>query len=121
MENYLKYKGYIGTIDYSSEDEVFYGKIHGINDLVTFEGESVKELKTAFNDAVEDYLETCNELGKEPDKTFKGSFNIRITEELHRQAALLAARKRMTLNELVKKAISFAISRENDFDNLQKD
>ncbi|MCW5907813.1 MAG: type II toxin-antitoxin system HicB family antitoxin [Chitinophagales bacterium] len=113
MENYMEYKGYIGTVSFNANDEVFYGKIHGITDLVTFEGQSVKELKKAFKDAVDDYLETCSALGKEPNKTFKGTFNVRLTAELHQKAAIAALRKSLSLNDFVKKAISFAVDHQN--------
>lgn len=117
MSDYLTYKGYLGTVEYNGEDEVFHGKVHGINDLITFEGESVKELKTAFKEAVDDYLETCKELGKQPDKTFKGSFNVRLSTELHKKAAMIASQKSISLNDFVKRAISYAISHENDIDD----
>lgn len=105
MNDHLQYKDYIGAIHFSTNDEVFYGKILGINDLVSFEGQSVKELKKAFKEAVDDYLETCKQLKKEPQKTYKGSFNVRIPTELHRQAALAAHQKGVSLNEFVKAAI----------------
>lgn len=76
MKNYLEFKGYIGTVDFSAEDKIFYGKIQGIKDLVTFEGTSVDELSTVFEDSVNDYLETCKVLNKSPDKVFKGSFTL---------------------------------------------
>ena len=76
-----------------------------------------EELKTAFAESVDDYMETCRELGKEPDKSYKGSFNVCLNNELHRQAALLASGKQLTLNELVKKSISYIISHEEDLDN----
>ena len=105
----MRYKDYIGTVSYSAEDEVFYGKVHGINDLVTFEGNSVRQLKSAFKSSIEDYLDTCVQLNKTPDKTFKGSFNIRISPELHKQASEKAFKKQMTLNEFVKEAIKRAV------------
>lgn len=117
MDNNLTYKGYLGTVSFNSDDEVFYGKIHGINDLVTFEGESVDELKSSFKEAVDDYLDTCAASNKEPNKTFKGSFNVRISTKLHRRAALIASEKSISLNDFVKKAISYAISHENDIDD----
>ena len=116
MVNSVKYKGYIGTVNFIAEDEVFYGKVHGINDLITFEGKSVKELKNAFSEAVDDYLETCKELGKQPDKTFKGSFNVRINTELHKKAASVASKKSISLNDFVKRAISYAVSHEKEID-----
>jgi predicted HicB family RNase H-like nuclease len=113
MKNYLEYKGYIGTIAFSAEDRVFYGKLQGINDLVTFEGSSVKELEAAFKEAVTDYLETCKTLGKSPDKIYKGTFNVRVPQELHQQTALLASKAGINLNEAVKKALSYMVKHEN--------
>jgi predicted HicB family RNase H-like nuclease len=110
MKDILKYKDYFAEVHFSGEDEVFYGKIIGINDLVSFEATTVKELKKAFQDAVNDYLSTCADLGKDPEKTYKGSFNIRIPSELHRRAAMHAALKNMTLNDFVRHAIDNLIS-----------
>lgn len=112
MNDILQYKGYYADVQFSADDEVFHGKLIGINDLVSFEGNSVEELKNAFHEAVEDYIETCQEVGKEPDKTYKGSFNVRIPSELHRKAALMAAIKKVTLNEFVKYAIDSMITKE---------
>jgi predicted HicB family RNase H-like nuclease len=117
MTDILKYKDYYATINFSAEDDVFFGKIIGINDLVTFEGTSVKELKEAFKEAVEDYLETCKVLKKSPNKTYKGSFNVRISSSLHRQAAIYAALKNMTLNDFVRYAIDYTLSRPKNSDN----
>ena len=103
--NILEYKDFIGSVNYSDEDECFYGKIEGINDLVTFEGVSVKELKKAFKDAVEDYLELCKQLKKEPYKSVKGSFNIRIEPKLHYSAIYTALKKGISLNQFVAEAI----------------
>jgi predicted HicB family RNase H-like nuclease len=110
----LTYKDYTSTISFSAEDEVFYGKLIGINDLVTFEGRSVQELKKSFHDAVDDYLETCHQLKKEPEKQYKGSFNVRVPAELHRLAALTAAKKKLTLNQFIKSALSYAIVHEGE-------
>jgi len=109
MKDILTYKGYIGTVHFSSEDDVFYGKIEGIRDLVSFEGQSVDELKKAFQEAVEDYLEFCKQIGKRPEKSYKGSFNIRISPEIHRQAIIKATMLGISLNQLVQKAIEKAI------------
>jgi predicted HicB family RNase H-like nuclease len=109
MSDVLQYKDYIASLQYSSEDEVFYGKILGIDDLVSFEGASVKELKKAFQEAVEDYIETCKELGKEPNKTYKGTFNVRVGTDTHRDAAIYAAMHNISLNDFVKTAIDFAL------------
>jgi predicted HicB family RNase H-like nuclease len=112
MKNYLEYKGYIGTLEFSAEDKIFYGKIQGINDLITFEGNNVAELENIFHESVEDYLTTCKQLNKTPDKVFKGSFNIRISKELHQKTALLASKKGLNLNEVVKKALSYMVKHE---------
>ena len=105
MNDVMTYKGYIGSVHYSEEDEVFHGKIEAINDLIMFEGTSVKELKEEFHEAVDDYLETCKEMGREPQKPFKGSFNIRIPSALHRKAAKKATMMGISLNQLVQKAL----------------
>jgi len=109
MSNTLTYKEYIASVEFCAEDEVFYGRVLGINDLITFEGSDVKKLKSAFNEAVDDYLETCKELNKEPNKTYKGVFNVRVDTSVHKQAALIASQNQITLNEFVKRAIAFAI------------
>jgi len=114
MNDVMEYKGYYGSVHFSSEDEVFYGKILSIDDLVTFEGVSVKELKKAFREAIDDYLETCAELGKDPDKTYKGTFNVRISTDLHKAAAVFAAVNNITLNDFVKTAIHYALSHKHD-------
>lgn len=105
MTDRLKYKEFIGSVHFSAEDEVFHGKIEGINDLVTFEGTTVSKLKAAFKEAVIDYIEICAETGKEVYKSFKGSFNIRVNPELHSKAYELALLEGKTLNQFVKEAI----------------
>lgn len=115
MNDILEYKGYFAVVHFSAEDDVFYGKIIGINDLVSFEGTSVPELKAAFYEAVEDYLAMCKEMNKDPDKMYKGSFNVRIPSELHRKAAIAAAAKNVTLNDFVKTAID-ALVKNSDRD-----
>ena len=106
MENTLEHQGFYGIVDYSSEDEVFHGKIVGINDLITFEGDSVASLKNSFIEAVEDYVALCQEVGKPPLRSFKGSFNIRLTPELHRKAFVSAAINHVSLNAFVELAIA---------------
>lgn len=103
--NTISYDGFTGTVNYSQEDGVFFGKIEGINGLVNFEGETVKKLETAFRSAVDDYKALCQEKGIEPLKQYSGMFNIRITPELHRQVASVAAKKRVSINKVVKTAL----------------
>jgi predicted HicB family RNase H-like nuclease len=114
MNDILQYKTYYATVHFSAEDEVFFGEIIGINDLVSFEGTTVKELKKAFHEAVDDYIATCKELGKDPEKTYKGSFNVRIPTELHRQAAIYASVKKISLNDLVRQAIDIIVNKAPD-------
>ncbi|RXK83054.1 type II toxin-antitoxin system HicB family antitoxin [Filimonas effusa] len=109
MTDTLIHNGYHGSVRYSSADEVFHGRIVGINDLVTFEGTNVAELKAAFKAAVADYLETCKALGKEPEKSYKGSFNIRIPAYLHKEAALWASINQISLNDFVRVAIDYTL------------
>ncbi|MBK8505964.1 MAG: type II toxin-antitoxin system HicB family antitoxin [Saprospiraceae bacterium] len=105
MTDKLKFNDFIGSVHFSSDDEVFYGRIEGINDLVTFEASTVSKLKKAFKEAVEDYLELCKETGKEAFKSFKGSFNVRVNPELHSKAFEHATLEGKTLNQFVKEAI----------------
>ena len=111
-QNIIEYKEFIGSVNYSDTDECFYGKIEGINDLVTFEGSSVKELKRAFKNAVDDYLELCKEAGKEPYRSVKGSFNIRIEPKLHYDAIYTALKKGISLNQFVADAIKKNIDKK---------
>ena len=105
MKNSLIYKGYYGSVEFSGEDNIFHGKIIGINDRITYEGDSVHTLKKDFIAAVEEYIETCKELCKEPEKTYKGSFNVRIEPELHKQLAVYSISHRKSLNSAVEEAI----------------
>lgn len=121
MNNILEYKSYIGSVEFSSADKVFFGKVVGIKDLVTFEGESVKELENAFHEMVDDYLLTCKQLGKEPEKTYKGTFNVRLSSDLHKKAALLANRRNLSLNQFVNFALKWIISHEREVEPELKD
>ena len=111
MSNTITYKNYIGSVEYSQEDDIFHGKINGINDLVTFEGDSVGKLKSAFKEAVEDYKELCEIAGKVPEKSYKGSFNVRIGSELHRELSRRSIEKGLSLNQLVEIAIKEKLER----------
>ena len=114
MKDILKYKDFIGSVHYSTEDEVFFGKLEGIDDLVTFEGKCVDELKSSFREAIEDYLEICKSTGKSHQKSYRGSFNIRINPDLHKQAANKSVELGISLNQLVEKAISELLEDKKD-------
>jgi predicted HicB family RNase H-like nuclease len=113
MADNLEHKGYFGSVEYSSGDGLLYGKVIGINDLVTYEGASVKELKEAFEESVDDYLKTCKEAGKEPNRFYRGVFNIRTSGEIHRELSVMAERRKMKLNELVNKAFAYLVKNED--------
>ena len=99
--NKLEHKGYVGSVEADIERGVLRGKLLLITDLVTYEAETVSALKHQFEEAVEDYLETCRVLGKEPLKTFSGVFNVRIDPECHKALSLLAAADQRTLNAVM--------------------
>lgn len=106
MNNLMRYKGYWAKVQYSEEDNCFWGKIEGIRDSITFEGTSVDELRKDFEGAIDDYIEWCKADGVEPQKQYSGSFNIRIDPELHREASLLSKIKDISLNQFVERAIA---------------
>ena len=105
LNNYLHYRDYIGSAEFSEEDAVFHGKVIGIKSLISFEGDSVASLIEDFHNAVDEYYEFCAESGKEPEKPYKGSFNVRIGADLHRKAAMFATTRGMSLNAFVEDAI----------------
>jgi len=102
----LKHKGYIGDIQVSIEDDVLHGKLLYVSALVTYEGHSVDEVKASFEEAVDDYLDTCEEKGYQPEVPCKGSFNIRIGHDLHLAAMIKAKEMEISLNEFVTESIS---------------
>ena len=105
MKDLIKHKDFTGSVHFDSDDNIFYGKIEGINDLITFEGTNVKEIKKSFVEAVDDYIDICKATGKEIFKSYKGSFNIRITPELHRKAVNKSLTMGISLNQFVQQAI----------------
>ena len=106
--NTMTYKGYLGSVAFSEKDNVFFGKIEGINGLVNFEGESVKELTEAFHEAVDDYLAYCEDEGK----NYSGVLNVRLTPAIHRQIAILARQAGLTLNAYIKDALEEKVEAE---------
>ena len=108
--NYLHYKNYTGSVELSEEDGVFHGKVVGIKALISFEGNSVNAIIKDFHDAIDEYFDFCVKNGKEPEKPFKGSFNVRIGTDLHRKLALAAAARGVSLNTLVEDAIRQSVT-----------
>ena len=105
MGQTLQYKGYDGSVLYSAEDRLLHGRILGIRDMVSFEGADVKSLEKNFKAAVDEYLAFCEAEGKTPDMPFKGSFNVRIPQDLHQRAALYAEEHDLKLNAVVQQAL----------------
>jgi len=111
MDSILKYNDFIATVKYSEADEAFIGRIEGINSVVSFEVQSVKELKSAFQEAVDSYMDFCSRKGiAHPQKSYTGVFNVRIDSDLHRRAAISARIHGCTLNAFVKKAIETSLN-----------
>ena len=106
MTNVMTYKGYSARIEYDDEDELFFGRLAGIRDGVSFHGDTVAELKAAFHEAVDDYVETCSRIGKTPQKPFSGKVMFRIDPETHRRAALAAELAGVSLNQWAEQVIN---------------
>lgn len=97
----MEYKGYIGKVEFDDEADIFHGEVMNLRDVVTFQGKSVEDLRTAFQESVEDYLAFCTERGEEPERPFSGKFTVRISPELHRQLYTQAKMKDKSLNSWV--------------------
>lgn len=108
--NTLKYKGFIGSVAFSEKDNLFFGKIEGIDGLVNFEGESVNELTGAFHEAVDDYLAFCEAEGIAPHKSYTGTLNVRLTPEIHSRMAFLAKQAGMSINSFIRTAVEKQIA-----------
>jgi len=101
----MEYKGYLGTVEYDSKAKIFHGDVINTKDVITFQGTTVREIEKAFKDSIDDYISWCKEEGVEPEKPYSGKFNVRLSPELHKQIAILAKKKHISLNSLVEKAI----------------
>ena len=94
----MEYKGYIGKVEFDDEAGVFHGEVINLRDVITFQGETVEELRQAFRESVDDYLAFCAERNEEPEKPYSGTFTVRISPELHRDIALRARMAGKSLN-----------------------
>ncbi len=101
----MTYNGYYGSVEISTGDNCLFGKLQFIEPLVSYEAETVSALEACFHDAVEDYLKTCEDEGWQAEKSYKGTFNVRVGQELHKLAVVEAKSRDMNLNEFVKQAI----------------
>ena len=109
MKNIIEYKGYIGSIEFSQEDELFYGKVQGIRALISYEGTTAAELIADFHNAIDDYLALCKEKGIEPRKPYTGVLNVRLTPEIHSGVAIAAQNAGITINAFIKNAVAKAL------------
>lgn len=107
--NCLQYKGYTGCFEYDPDADLFHGEVLNLNDVITFQGRSIDDLKVALEDSVKDYLDFCAAEGKAPEKPFSGRFNLRISPDLHRRAAAEAGKRKESLNAWVTKVIERAV------------
>lgn len=114
MTNFFTYKEYMGSIQANTEELFLHGRILFIDDLVTYEAESLPKLKTSFQEAVDDYLLTCQKLNRNPQKSFKGTLNVRIGPALHKETALYAEIGDVSINEYIKQAIQRQIEQDRD-------
>ena len=102
----MKYKGYIGMVEYDDEAHIFHGEVVNTRDVITFEGESVQEIEQAFHGSVDDYIDWCREDGVEPEKPYSGTFTVRLSPELHSRVAIAAKKAHISINKLVEHALA---------------
>ena len=102
----MKHKGYEGSVTFDDEAELFHGEVINTKDVITFQGSTVKELKKAFKESIDDYLAFCEERGEKPEKPFSGNLVIRIDPELHKKLAIQAKKKRQSLNTLIEERLA---------------
>ncbi len=105
MKDALKYKGFIGSVHFAAEERVFYGKVKGVNDLITFEGSTVDELEKGFKYMVDEHIKDCHKKKIPMEKSYKGNLNIRLSPELHKKASNNASMRGISLNQYINEAI----------------
>lgn len=97
----MKYKNYIGHVEYDSEAKLFHGEVIGLKDVITFQGTTVNEIEQAFKNSIDDYLGWCKERGEQPEKSFSGNLRLRINPGLHARLAQEAYQQGLSLNTLI--------------------
>ena len=113
MNNTIEYKGYIGSVEFSEADGVFFGKVQGIRSLISYEGSTAKDLVDDFHGAVDDYLALCEEEGTAPETAYKGSLNVRLGGDLHKRAAVYAMAHQQSLNSFIEDAVRDKLALSN--------
>lgn len=110
MNNTMEYKGYIGSVEFSENDGVFFGKVQGIRSLISYEGTTAGELVADFHGAIDDYLALCKDEGVTPEAAYKGSLNVRLGSDLHKRAAVYAMTHQQSLNSFIEEAVRDKLS-----------
>ena len=112
--NTIQYKGYVGKFAYEQDDDIFHGRVINIQDMVTFAGKSIEELKSALKGSVDEYLAFCVEKGRAPEKPFSGKFNVRVEPDLHRAIATAAITTGKSMNKWIVDALESAANAPSD-------
>jgi len=115
----LEYKGYKGHVEFDDEADLFYGEVLGTRDVITFGGTSVRELRKAFRESIEDYLEFCAEREEEADKPFSGRLMVRLSPRLHRELWVGAKKTNMSLNQFIGERLESSTRRERSTEQSQ--
>lgn len=97
----MKYKDYLARVDYDPDNRIFRGRVVGVNSILTFQGMTVDEIEQGFKDTIDGYLGRCKEEGKKPEKTYSGTFNLRLDPELHQRLTMGAALYKTSLNKYI--------------------
>jgi predicted HicB family RNase H-like nuclease len=105
----MTYKGYSTMIQYNQDDACLVGRVIGITDVIGFHGDSIAEMKAAFEEAIDDYLETCQKLNRDPSKPFSGRFNVRLEPQIHAKLVVKAAQNKQSLNQFVRETLERAV------------
>ena len=119
MSNTLSYKGFIAVAEFSLDDEAIIGTVIGVNDKVVFECEDPKKVQEVFEQTIDEYIEMCKELGKPPEKSYSGTFNVRVSPNLHKRAVEQAAKDGIKLNQFVANAIEKEVKRKTEINTRQ--
>ena len=114
MNNIMEYKGYHTKVEFDAESMSLRGIIEGINDYIDFEADNIASIEDEFHAAVDDYIEFCSTVGKEPEKEYRGTFNVRISPELHRKLSIRAFVDGQSLNSEVEKAVASYLDKNQD-------
>lgn len=112
MKDVLVYKGFIGSVHFSTDDRIFFGKVEGVDDLITFEGSTVDELENGFKQMVDEHIKDCEIEGIPVEKSYKGTLNVRLNPAVHKQAAKQAILKGQTLNQFIQQAVKNQLESE---------